>query len=86
MSLWSPTLEWVYINDAFQLFYAASAAYSILQHNRAWEALCPSLLSTVHCYREVVFLQELDALRVILQAQRPFLSLLEELYIANKRA
>lgn len=28
----------------------------------------------------------LDALRMILQAQRPFLSLLEELYIANKGA
>lgn len=32
------------------------------------------------------FLQELGALRMILEAQSPFLSLLEELYVANKGA
>lgn len=40
----------------------------------------------VHIIRDAAFFQQLDALRMILQAQSPFLSLLEELYIAHKGA
>lgn len=40
----------------------------------------------MHIIRDAAFFQQLDALRMILQAQSPFLFLLEELYVAHKGA
>lgn len=78
-------MEWAHINDALQMFYMARAEYSFLQHNRAWETLPVPAIDCASLPRGG-FWQELNALRVILQAQSPFISLLEELYIANKGA
>lgn len=85
MSPWSPVLEWAHINDALQMFYMARAACSVLQHNRAWETLSVPAMDCASLPRGG-FWQELNALRMILQAQNPFISLSEELYIANKGA